>query len=178
MGSASTRAQAEHAGEATRAAVSEPYLLIEIGGHECAVRIADVQEIVPLCALSHPAGMPLVLDGFLTLEQEPVPVVGAARLWDMAEHEPGLYTPLIIVRTRSGPLALLADRVLRVTNALAKPCAEGTELGSALPSVLLDGHVVGVVDPDRVLLETERETIEHLRANEANRVRGLEGVAA
>ncbi|MEZ6242350.1 MAG: chemotaxis protein CheW [Phycisphaerales bacterium] len=163
---------------ATHAGANNALLTVEVGGQECGIPVDEVREIVPLCALSRPAGMPPILAGFLILDNEPIPVLRAARMWGLQEAERGLYTPLVVIRGRGRVLALLVDRVLGVTNAAEAELADASDIAAPLPARRVQDRVMGVLDPARLLLALERDAIERLRENEERRLGELQEAAA
>ncbi|HEX3870037.1 MAG TPA: chemotaxis protein CheW, partial [Pirellulales bacterium] len=76
--------------------------------------LEDVQEILPLAELSRPPLCPNVLAGFLNIGSEPTPVIRLSRLFDVPDQPPELYTPLLLLRSSSGRLAVLVDRVSEI----------------------------------------------------------------
>jgi chemotaxis signal transduction protein len=55
--------------------------------------------------------MPSGLAGFLDLRGTAVPVVRLDRLFDLPEQQPGLHTPMIVLRGSDGPIAILVESV-------------------------------------------------------------------
>lgn len=87
-------------------------VIFRLAGQVFAIPVADVREVVPYCWLEHPPRMPAFLHGVLNLGGDAVPVLRLDRLLGLAAAAaPGLEASLLIMRTESGPLALLADRV-------------------------------------------------------------------
>ena len=83
----------------------------------CAVRLETVVEIVPMATLICPPNRPALIEGFLNLAGSAIPVVRLDRLFGFAERAVELHTPLLIIRSKAGPLALWIDRVFDVRTA-------------------------------------------------------------
>lgn len=131
-----------------------------------------------MAELVHPASLPNVLAGFLRMDGSLVPVLRLDRLFGMPESSPGMYTPLVVLRSAETPLALLVDQVIRMesvafgqvhavpTNHLVNDCAEGV--------LSVDGQVVLILSAERILLEKEQQCLAELQDREHTRLRELE----
>ena len=158
------------------------HVTFDLGAQQYAIAACYVERITPMAALHCPAGMPKLLRGFLDLAGEPVPVVCLHSMFCLPVPEPGLWTPVIILRCREQRLAFSVDKVNRIVKVdgnttLALPanhvfneCVEGLvrcNEGSFL-----------VLSPDQLLLQKESETIAALQEMAAQRISELEGVEA
>src|ERR1700680_324219 len=95
-------------------------LMFHSSGLDCAFPLEAVREIVPMAALSSPPGLPSGLAGFLDLRGTAIPVVRLDRLFDLREQEPGLHTPMIILRGVLGPIGILAESVRGIVPAASE----------------------------------------------------------
>ncbi len=86
-------------------------LIFQVSGLNCAFPLEAVREVVPMAALSSPPGMPSGLAGFLELRGTAIPIVRLDRLYDLPPQQPGLHTPMIILRGVLGPIGILVDYV-------------------------------------------------------------------
>jgi purine-binding chemotaxis protein CheW len=77
-------------------------LIFHAGGLDCAFPLEAVQEVVPMATLFSPPGLPSGLAGFLNLRGTAVPIIRLDRLFDLPERQPGLHTPMIVLRGVSG----------------------------------------------------------------------------
>jgi purine-binding chemotaxis protein CheW len=155
-------------------------LVFQLGGERCAIRTDEVQEIVPMASLARPPGLPSILEGFLNLRGAATPVVRLDRLFGMPDSAPGLYTPLIILRGRPDPLALLAERVDGVVAAPESGVAavrpghclnDSTEADIWLEP---DSAPIHLLSRQRLLLGQEQSRIAELRAVAQRRLQQLE----
>lgn len=105
-------------------------VLFEIGEHRCALPVESVKEIVLMAKLSTQPGMPSLLDGYLNLRGEALPVFRLARRLGLSEREPGLYTPILVTRAGSELVGIVVDRVQRVLSVPLEGAVPPTE---ALP---------------------------------------------
>jgi purine-binding chemotaxis protein CheW len=140
-----------------------------------ALPVENVEIIAPMARLVRPPGLPAPLEGILNLAGRAVPVLRLARLLQLPERSPGLYSMLIVLRsTTDGRIALLVDRVSAILSIPAtmllpvgkedsfNACAEGT--------VPVQGQVIYVLSPARILLQKERESIAEFQAMEQRRL--------
>src|SRR5271154_2477611 len=92
-------------------------LVFHSSGLNCAFPLEAVREIVPMASLSTPPGLPSGLEGFLDLRGTAIPIVRLDRLFHLPEQQPGLYTPMIILRGVLGPIGILAESVQAIVPA-------------------------------------------------------------
>lgn len=154
-------------------------LVFSLAGQTYALPLLRMQEIVPMAALSRPPGLPDMLAGFLNLGGTAVPVVRLDRLFKLPDLTPGLYTPLLILRSAEGPLALMAERVSKIVSVPEdqivpvrdsysfNECADGIWNGGPEGMIIL-------LSPERLLLEKERQSLAELEAREQERLRQWE----
>ena len=151
-------------------------LIFDLAGLRCAVDASEVRQIVPMALLSHPPGLPYLLQGFLNLRGETVPVLRLDRLFGLPEQEPGLYTPLVLLRREGGTMALMADRVIDMRSLPAdsfSPVAEHYSFnGCAEAEVRVPEGVIHVLSPRRILVEQERQSLAHFQHMAEERLKG------
>ena len=168
------RAKARPGPSARRALV-----IFHLGGQAYGLPLEEVLEIVPLALLSRPPGLPAMMAGFLGLEGQAVPVLRLDRLFGLPELTPGLYTPLLILRSPGHPLALLVEKVSRITAVAADavvPVPPGESFNDCAEGVVtLDSHVVLLLSPERLLLDKEQQCLAEFQDLEQARLRALEG---
>src|SRR5580658_1793689 len=118
-------------------------LIFNSSGLDCAFPLESVREIVPMAQLSTPPGLPSGLAGFLDLRGTAVPIVRLDRLFNLPEQQPGLHTPMIILRGVLGPIGILVARVRGIVPipsvGLLEIPRDGTFQGCAVASLQLDG---------------------------------------
>src|ERR1700674_1948189 len=86
-------------------------LVFHLSGLDCAFPLEAVREIVPMARLSSPPGLPAALAGFLDLRGTAIPIVRLDRLFDLPEQQPGLHTPMIVLRGTLCPIGIMVDSV-------------------------------------------------------------------
>jgi purine-binding chemotaxis protein CheW len=79
-----------------------------------ALEIGDVAEVVPMVALTVGLQAPEWIAGLLDLHGRMIPVVDLRARFGLASVEPTLGTPLLIVRSPTGPVGLIVDEVCDV----------------------------------------------------------------
>jgi len=143
-----------------------------------AIPLAELQEIVPLALLSRPPGLPSVLAGFLNLGGTAVPVLRLDRLFDLPELTPGLYTPLMILRNPDQHVALMVEtvsRIIAVPEESLLPVRESQTFNDCAEGmVMVDGHVILLLSPERILLEKEQQCLAEFQDKEQARLHELE----
>jgi purine-binding chemotaxis protein CheW len=154
--------------------------LFQLARERFALRLESVSEIVPMAALSRPPSMPSILEGFLNLGGQALPVLKLAELLGLSQARLELHTPLIIVRGRAAPFALLVNRVLGIV-----PVPAGGLVAIA-PADSFNGCVEGrltlgddtahLLSIDRLLLEKEQRILVEFHATETRRIRQMESV--
>jgi len=127
-----------------------------------------VREILPMVSLARPPGLPPLVEGFISLRGEAVPVLRLERLFGVAAKPPEMYTPLLVLRGSGGALAWMVDRVsevAQISEADMTPVRrEHCWNECTRTEARLGDRVVHLLDPDRLLLEAERQRLAELRA--------------
>jgi chemotaxis signal transduction protein len=145
-------------------------LIFTIHARSFGIPLDKVQEIVPMPRLIVPPDCPPLIEGFLNLRGCAVPVLRVAQLIGL-EPTLGLHTPLVILRT-SKPLALLVQSVSEIveTPALQSVSIRGEDSlnGCITGSARIGDRTVMLFDPERLLIEQEKQAIAafHERAQE------------
>jgi purine-binding chemotaxis protein CheW len=139
---------------------TENLLVFHLSGMDCAFPLSTVKEVVPMAQLSSPPGLPSLLAGFLDLGGTAIPILRLDRLFNLPEQVCGLYTPLIILRGRQGPIGILTGGVRRIVKATewARLTIPGKNIfqDCASGAVEAEGTVLHLLSPNRILLENER----------------------
>jgi len=146
------------------------FLILRIGDTRLALPMAAVREVLPLLPIDAPPGLPRPLLGFVTLQEQPVPVLAPRLLLDPQDDVAGVDLFAHLVRLRED-ICLLVDRAEDVATGLVGPLAPGHSLNAAIIGELplADGTVAHVVAPDRLLLDGERAMLATLTAAAAER---------
>lgn len=132
-----------------------------------------------MAALLRPPGLPPLLEGFLNRGGAAVPVIHLGRLFGLPGEAPGLYTPLLLVSGRPGPLALLVDEVtdiLSLDQSALLPVRESQVFNNCVEAEIeLGNRTLHLLSPDRLLLEEERRRLAELQEAAQERLQALEG---
>lgn len=118
-----------------------------------------------MCTLWRAPGQTSLIEGFLNLRGTAVPVLRMNRLFDLDAAAPGLHSPLVVLRGRPFPTALLVDRVIDVTRApeLA-PVGENVCFNDCAQAEFAHGgRAVHLLSAGRLLLEGERQRVAELQ---------------
>jgi purine-binding chemotaxis protein CheW len=164
----------------TPAGAPREFVLFEVGDHLGAVRVAQVEEVLPIASLSQEPGSPAILAGFLNLDGEPVPVLRLSRLIEAldAPSEMELHTPVLLARHADRRLGLIVRRVLRIVRAQTVELAALGAHGVAPEAIEVEGRLIPVFSVEGLLLEEERARLAKLQDAQRNRLRDLQGARA
>jgi purine-binding chemotaxis protein CheW len=153
-------------------------LIFHTSGLDCAFPLDAVQEIVPMATLSCPPGMPSGLAGFLDLRGTAVPIIRLDRLFDLPEQNPGLHTPMIVLRGLLGPIGLLADSVRAIVPVhsaqLLDIPADRTFQGCATAALQVDGDRIHLLSATALLEANEHRLLANYGAMLQARLQYLE----
>lgn len=131
-----------------------------------------------MALLAQPPGLPRLLEGFLNLRGDIVPVVRSDRLFALAERAPGLYSHILILRPHRHLMGMLVDSAREVFPAdaeqlLAAPA--GSSFHDCARAVFrLGDQPVHVLAPDRLLLDIEQRAIADFQAEAERRISQLQ----
>ncbi|CAA6606445.1 CheW protein (modular protein) [Rhodospirillaceae bacterium LM-1] len=140
-------------------------LVFTEGGILCALPASAVQEVVFLPELSRPPGMPSILEGMMTLDGAPVPVLRVARLLGLPASPTGIYTPVMILKNAKAALAVESmDDIYRLSAKDMVKAKPGLAFNDCLMGeVRLKERVVHVLSVDRLLLTEEKRRVEEFK---------------
>ncbi len=125
-----------------------------------------VQEVVFLPELSRPPGMPSILEGLMTVDGNPVPVMRVARLLGLPASASGIYTPVMILKKAKAALAVESmDDIYRLSAKDIVKAKPGLAFNDCLMGeVRLKDRVVHVLSVDRLLLTEEKRRVEEFKS--------------
>jgi purine-binding chemotaxis protein CheW len=154
-------------------------LIFRSSGLDCAFPLEAVREIVLMATLSTPPGLPSGLAGFLDLRGTAIPIVRLDRLFNLCEQQPGLHTPMIVLRGVLGPIGILVDSVRGIVKApsalLLDLPPDGTFQGCATAVLQIDGEPVHLLSPTALLEANEGRFLADYGAMSQARLLHLEG---
>jgi len=133
-----------------------------------------------MASLARPPGLPNLLEGFLDLRGSATPVLRLDRLFRSPPSSAGLYTPLIVLRGRPQPIALLVERVdgiLSAPDSALRPVqAEHCFNDCTEAEVVLepDSPPIHLISGERLLLAQEQSRVAELRATAQQYLHELE----
>jgi purine-binding chemotaxis protein CheW len=154
-------------------------LVFHLAAQAVALRLENIQQIVPMAQLAKPPGLPVLLEGILNMSGSAVPVLRLDRLFQLPLQQLGLYSALIIVNLiPDGRIALLADRVseiLSIPESALLPIGENDSFnGCAEALVSVGGQTIYLLSPKRLLVEKDREALSRFQAMAQRRLRDWE----
>jgi purine-binding chemotaxis protein CheW len=139
-------------------------LVFQLGDHNAAFPIENVERITPMAQLARPPGLPSLLEGILNLSGAAVPVLRLDRVLQLPAGSPGLYSMLIVLKgICAGPIAMLVDRVSQIVSvpeSSVLPVAKQDSFNAcAEATVALEDANVNILSPARILLEREQKAL-------------------
>jgi purine-binding chemotaxis protein CheW len=126
-------------------------ILLRLEGHEYALPLGSVVEVVRMAALAPVPDAPAHVLGLLDLRGRVVPVLDLRRRLGLPPAEPGLSTPICVVEAGGG-FGLVADAVtdVRPLEGPVEPLAGAPGGGPVAGVAHVDGRLVSVLDPARL----------------------------
>jgi purine-binding chemotaxis protein CheW len=125
-------------------------ILLRLGGHEYALPLGCVVEVVRMAALAPVPDAAAHVLGLLDLRGRVVPVLDLRRRLGLPPAEPGLSTPICVVEAGGG-FGLVADAVTDVRPLLGAVERLGASGDGPVAGVAhVDGRLVSVLDPARL----------------------------
>jgi purine-binding chemotaxis protein CheW len=142
-------------------------LIFKAGGVDCAFPLEAVQEVVPMATLFSPPGLPSGLAGFLNLRGTAVPIIRLDRLFELPERQPGLHTPMIVLRGVSSPTGVLVESVHAIvpmpSGRLLDIPEGGTFRGCATAALEVDGEPIHLLSAAALLEANEGRLLADFR---------------
>jgi purine-binding chemotaxis protein CheW len=157
------------------------FLILRVGDQSYGVPAANIREIIHRAALISTPAQPHILEGFLNLRGEAIPVIPLRRLFGLPDGPPDLYTPLIVIDAHGIHAALEADEAesvleiraedMRALPAEASPehCAEGVANAG--------GRQILLLSCAKLLYEQEKQCLTALQTTMATRLHNLANLA-
>jgi purine-binding chemotaxis protein CheW len=143
---------------------TQNFLIFHSSGLDCAFLLETVREIVPMATLSSPPGLPSGLAGFLDLRGTAIPIIRLDRLFDLPEQQPGLHTPMIVLRGVLGPTGILVASVRGIVQVPSSQLLD-IPVGRAFQdcatgSMQLDGDLIHVLSSAALLEANEARLLD------------------
>jgi purine-binding chemotaxis protein CheW len=153
------------------------FVLMGVADQRYAMPVDAIQEVLAAPELSTPPGMPRILVGFMDVGGTATPVVSLARLFDLPEALAVLYTPILLLRDQSNPLAIKVEQVFGTAlisdSAIARLSPRDVTGDAVVGMAMVDDRCVVVLSPDRLLLRQERTRLAELQCFEQNRLAAI-----
>lgn len=128
-----------------------------------------------MATLFSPPGLPSGLAGFLNLRGTAVPIIRLDRLFELPERQPGLHTPMIVLRGVSGasgsnycPMGVLVESVhaiISMPSARLLDIPQGSTFrGCATAALEVDGGAIHLLSAAALLEANEGRLLDDYRA--------------
>jgi purine-binding chemotaxis protein CheW len=157
------------------------FLLLRVGDQSYGVPAANIREIVHRAALVTTPGQPHILEGFLNLRGNAIPVIPLRRLFGLPDGPPDLYTPLIVIDAHGIHAALEADEAesvleIRADDMRALPAQASPEHCAEALANTGDRQIL-LLSCAKILYEQEKQCLAALQATMATRLHNLASLA-
>ncbi|MES2177621.1 MAG: chemotaxis protein CheW [Gemmatimonadota bacterium] len=144
-------------------AVSQSYLVVQIGDTQIGLQADRVREIVRAVAISPAHGSPSVIEGVINLHGQIVPVVDVRQRLAL---DPALISPaqfLVVMAVLDRTIALRVDDVediVELSDVLAEPALLSPVLQRLAGVAAAEHGVLMIYDVDSFLTQTERDALD------------------
>lgn len=129
-------------------------LVLRLEGHEYALPVHRVIEVVRMVAITPLPEAPPWVDGVLSLRGRVVPVIDLRARLGIPRREPDLSTPIVMTAAKSGAFGLVADDLVEVLTLSPEGLDAGSEeavSSSAIAATARHGdRLIPVLDADRL----------------------------
>jgi purine-binding chemotaxis protein CheW len=157
------------------------FLLLRVAEQTCGVPVAGIREIVHRAALVSTPGQPPILEGFLNLRGEAIPVIPLRRLFGLPDGPPDLYTPLVVMDIGGVQAALEADEaesVLEIRAEDMRPLPAEASPEHCAEAVAINGdRQILLLSCAKILYEQEKQCLAALQTTMATRLQNLANLA-
>ena len=127
-------------------------LLFMLGENQCAFPVTEIQEVLPMVALSPIPGQGPPLEGMLNLRGVLLPVVDLRSCFGLAQTHWNGKTRIIVVKTQGARVGVVVDQIEDVVEAeggeVIPPAGEGREMVAEVR--LLRGKALAIIRPERL----------------------------
>ncbi len=140
--------------------------VVRVGPHLLGIPVMEVSELRRHSELTHVARARSVVKGLINLRGQIVTAFDMRRRLGLPEREPHQFAMSVVMRSRSGGVCLLVDRIDDVVEVDASTFERPPEtLSASVRDVVrgvhkLEGRLLLVIDVCRVLETDERSTAE------------------
>jgi purine-binding chemotaxis protein CheW len=157
------------------------FLLLRVGDQSYGVPVDNVREIVHRATLISTPGQPPILEGFLNLRGEAIPVIPLRRLFGLPAGPPDIYTPLLIIDAGGVQAALEADEAesvleIRAADMRALPAEASPEHCAECMANTGDRQIL-LLSCAKILYEQEKQCLAALQTTMATRLHDLATLA-
>ncbi len=99
-------------------------IVFQVKEYRCALRVEDVEELLPMAKLWKTPGMPASMEGMLNLGGRVLPIFRMDRLFKVSEIALELYTPILLVKSEKGSVGFIIEKAIGVHTIEAKDVAQ------------------------------------------------------
>ncbi|RAU97674.1 chemotaxis protein CheW [Paenibacillus sp. YN15] len=141
-----------------QAVLKEQYVQFSIHEENYSIRISGIHEIIRMQTITSIPNSPGYLKGVINLRGAIIPVISLRSLFLMEEVEPTKASRIIVVNYRDKPMGIVVDKVDKVvvfSKIHEAPSQYGSGSMACISGIgIAAGELVGIIDLDKMLLET------------------------
>lgn len=157
----------------------ERIITFAMGEKACALPLGAAREVLPMAALSRPPNLPSIMEGFLDLGGQAVPVLRLDQLLGLPAWSPGVNALLLLAqvgrRLVAFPVTGVEDVVSTGADSQILPVAEAEAFNGCVRGLLHHGGQTHyLLDPERLLLAAEARRVAEFREREQQRLSAIE----
>ncbi len=138
----------------------------KMGEEEFGVDILKVQEINRMMEITKVPNAPMFVEGVINLRGRVIPVIDLRVILNMQQVECGNDTRIVVVELNNKTVGFIVDEVnevLRIPQSITEPppsMVSGIDSEYITAIGKLDNRLLILLDPDRILRETEVEMLD------------------
>lgn len=153
--------------------------LFHTAGKLFGLKAGDVRKVIHMPELIVPPGMPSFLGGFINIEGDLLPVVHLSVLLGFSKQPIEMYTPLVILKKRQGPLVLIISRVAGLETVDTQRISSLDDTSIFNQCVTSSGQTLveetfHLLSPERIMLAKEQQVAKEFQEMAQKRLAALE----
>jgi purine-binding chemotaxis protein CheW len=141
-------------------------LAVRIGPHQHAVPVTAVEEVLPALPIERIPGAPDFVRGVIFVRGRLIPVLDAAERLGLKDHARSLEPHIVSLRMGDQLLGLEVDEALDLVDLGQGTRLSADEMGARrgffTGVVELDGEIIRLLNPDRLLADEETVALDEM----------------
>jgi len=157
----------------TRSQESMKVIVFQVKEYRCALRVEEVEELLPMAKLWKTPGMPAAMEGTLNLGGKIIPVFRMDKIFKTQEIPLLLYTPILLVKSEKGAIGFIIEKAIGVHTIESKDIASNR--GSVVTNDAIEAEItigderVALLSVKNLLFKEELENVGNYDADAQSR---------